>query len=201
MQKLIEELIELEAKATPGPWKNSDLRHMSMYDSFANNFLKNNDSALIIAMRNALPELFEELQAYREEIEIVRKAVRTSVQATTMWKDKYIERAKECNEALARAEKAEAEREYCKKKLTEEYEDHAKTLLELKQVKSERDVLAEKLGANECPYLILESAEELPWCECTDTDESGFECMVNCQEDCWRQFATHEVVKRESSEM
>lgn len=93
MKDKIAELVALEAKATPGPWSlgptiegiwrdNDYIGHMHWNPV--------DDASLIVAMRNALPQL----------LELIKDMLRGLMQVCM-----------ERNVALARAEKAEAERD------------------------------------------------------------------------------------------
>src|SRR5690606_36143739 len=58
----IDELRRLEAEATPGPW---DVSGLTVYDTCMDSVASTHsaaDAALIVAMRNALPELLKALE-------------------------------------------------------------------------------------------------------------------------------------------
>lgn len=65
-------------------------------------------------------------------------------------------------------------------------------------------VLASALrdGASECPYLTFwaDGADlEIPdWCECTDTDEYGFECTCDDARGCWLKWGEAKVKEAEN---
>lgn len=71
------------------------------------------------------------------------------------------------------------------------------------KAEAELDVLAEALadGGGDCPYLAFwqDCPEERPaWCECTDTDDSGFECCWHGgAQRCWLKWAAQEAAERE----
>lgn len=101
--KLIADLKELEAKATPGPWYIPDQGQL-MGEHFIADINSDADLDLIAAMRNALPILLQELQRLKLEVaEADYLDAEASIGANEL-------RAE--NERLkARAEKAEAERD------------------------------------------------------------------------------------------
>lgn len=95
IDKIIAELEELDKAATPGPWSNPHKKGIWSGHDFVGSchWNEEDDSNLIVAMRNALPELLERIKytdGFEKELE-------------------YLQNAR--NDALARAEKAEAERD------------------------------------------------------------------------------------------
>lgn len=98
MQKLIEELTELEANATPGPWTtNSIIGPICTTDGYhianTHSCISGHDATFIVAMRNALPELLNRYEWWRLRYEAANKTTN--------------EMREERDAALARAEKAE----------------------------------------------------------------------------------------------
>lgn len=225
--KTIAELKELEAKATPGPWGwGVFLSENILADpdkELLGSGMSDEDTALIAAMRNALPELLEQIAYLDQEAgdyhDEWQAAERSLKEWQELWndllalagielepgdeataKDVYdqiaLKFSEERDAALARADKAEARLELVAKHQAEHQDAEVDLYGRLEsawehaeQMQAERDVLVGILAANDCPYLVFESADDLPWCECTDTEESGFECTVNCQEDCWLKYA------------
>ena len=72
------------------------------------------------------------------------------------------------------------------------------TIARAAKAEAERDWLADILerGAHECPYLEFWADGcdwEIPdWCQCSDTDEYGFECSGDPKL-CWLEWAAHEA--------
>lgn len=71
----IDKLLELEAKATPGPWLFdwlgdglTDRNYKPLFDGYIGH-----DGALVHAMRNNIKPLLEELKAARKVVEAARK--------------------------------------------------------------------------------------------------------------------------------
>jgi hypothetical protein len=64
-------------------------------------------------------------------------------------------------------------------------------------MEAQRGILANLMadGAAECPYQELQSADALPWCQCTDTTEDGFDCTENPAR-CWTLYADQEAAKK-----
>ena len=73
------------------------------------------------------------------------------------------------------------------------------------QAEAERDVLAKTLADDNCPYLEFwqdfEALEIPDWCECTDTEDSGWECTKHDgAKYCWLAFAAAEAQKHGEEE-
>lgn len=151
--KLIAELKELEAKATPRPWEQSFngrgiCTNAGSYIAHPEHGFKA-DAALIVAMRNALPELIEQIEYLDEEAggyhDEWQAAERSLKEWQELWndllalagielepgdeataKDVYdqiaLKFSEERDAALARAEQMQAERDW----LAEQCEGWAK---------------------------------------------------------------------------
>lgn len=132
MQKHIEELTALEAKATPGPWEAFHVQfdyYVALRPNGGHADSKE-DVTLIVAMRNALPELLNLLEmerlAYVQEVARAKKAekecfiakqeynrMRERAEKVTEERDMYHRNAVDLEVKVAklieRADKAEAE--------------------------------------------------------------------------------------------
>lgn len=78
----IDKLKQLEATATPGPWKvgNYSGRHHGLLllseDAFAGNLVSGRDNVkLIVAMRNALPKLLDSISRLEAVVEAAQALV------------------------------------------------------------------------------------------------------------------------------
>lgn len=144
MNDKIKELAALMEKATPGPWKfrHDDEKYGNIAGPHGRNLLNDEDCeaddpdvVLIIAMRNALPEVLEELETAKEFVKLTNETNKEAI--------------KQRDAALARAEKAEAEIERIIKEASGESE---LALIALQaadkrtgQMQAERDWLAEQV--------------------------------------------------------
>lgn len=97
---MIEELRRLEAEATPGPWKTDGTFIENKTHILATSYHPENcerDAALIVAMRNALPELLSQHE------QLIERVLRY---ATDYVPRKDLEEAQAENASLRRVNKA-----------------------------------------------------------------------------------------------
>lgn len=197
IDKKIAELKALKATATPGPWEHEQESNIRS-SLFAFNpkqgrfgvatLLWPRDAALIVAMRNYLPELIAEIERRKEH----------GVRLLNL----NLEITRERDAANARAEKAgaELEKERARHKVTIGECDGVNKALkqcgsELEQMQKEREAAVTVLMAHEsCPVVRApENSGHHFW--------KGNECVECCckndrREPCWNEWLAQEAAKR-----
>lgn len=205
MQDKLTELAALDAKATPGPWSDESHECLNIRAPQGHAICRicwltdkgridneegHANAALIVAMRNALPELLRDEQIYYDLM-------------------------RERDAALARAEKAEAWIKAVQAQvavlcpeITTVFDNHATDICQaLRNLKvrwrkraekseAERDWLIRELSPDEGPCERL--GIDLPeWC--TLVDECGSWGCSTEHLACWLKYAAQEAAKREGS--